>query len=265
MNNLLSKLISQPLAMHESGAKMLQSLQGQTPQQGFDRNLLKMDYLGNDIPKPYDLEDGTRVIPLHGPITRGLGILGQYCGMADLDAFQRDVNEAASDPSVMQIILHIQSPGGTAVGCCEASEVVKNASMVKPVKTYTDEMMASAAYFIGSAAEEVYTTKSSLVGSIGTYVVLVDDSKLMERIGISYTVLRSGKYKGAGIDGYSDEQIEEMQSMVDGYGEQFRQYVSEYRQGAVDPDDMQGQIFMGEKSVEKNLADFVVDNLLQIV
>lgn len=266
MNNLISNLLSKPLAMHEMGARQIRSLPQVNAREIAEKpEWMTMDYMGNVIPEPYDFDNGTRVIPLFGAITRGLGLLGKYYGMADTDEFVEQVNAAANDPKVSSIILHIQSPGGDAIGCCEASEAVQRASVSKPVKAFTDEIMASAAYFIGAASEQIYVTKSALIGSIGTYVVLADDSKFWERMGVEYIVLRSGKYKGAGIDGYDDEQINEMQRMVDSFGLQFRNAVSAYRNGAVDLDDMQGQIFLGEESVEKNISDFVVDNLMQIV
>jgi signal peptide peptidase SppA len=216
---------------------------------------LTSDYLGNKIPEPYDTKDGVRVIPLQGAITRGLGLLGQYFGMADTDRFTASVKAASEDPRVSKILLHIQSPGGDAVGCYEAAQAVANAAAVKPVYAFCDDVMASAAYFIGSSANFIYATPSSLVGSIGTYTVLTDDGEYWKKMGVEFMVVRSGKFKGAGIDGFSAEQIAEIQAMIDSYGEQFRAFVDTARNGDVKREQMEGQVWLGADASKNGIAD----------
>jgi signal peptide peptidase SppA len=220
-----------------------------------------MDHLGNKIPEPADDGNGSRVIPLQGPITRGMGLLGMYLGMADTDRFAKWVSAAAADPSVSTIFLHIKSPGGDAVGCLEAAQAVKEATKTKRVVAFCDDMMASAAYFIGAGATAIYASPSSLIGSIGTYVLLADDSDAWKRAGVEFRVVRSGKFKGAGLDGYTPEQIENVQRMVDSFGAQFRDFVTYARKGRIKEEDMEGQVFLGAEAAEKGFADGIVNNL----
>lgn len=269
MNTPLSCLLSRPLALSEMGAAQLRGLAVNATH--YDRfsiaskesmkrpDWLQSDYLGNVIPEPAQREDGTRVIPLQGAITRNMGLLGQFFGMADTDRFCGWVSEAANDPSVAQIAIHIQSPGGDAVGCYEAATAVAQAAKKKPVLAFCDDMMASAAYFIGAAATCIAATPSSLVGSIGTYVLLADDSEYYKKMGIEFTVIRSGQFKGAGLDGYTPEQVENVQRMVDSFGAQFRGFVGKHR--GINSDDMQGQVFLGEDAAQRGFVDAVENNL----
>jgi len=188
-----------------------------------------------------------------------------YFGMADTDRFCKWVNDAANDPSVSTIFLHIQSPGGDAVGCLEAAQAVKAATETKRVIAFCDDMMASAAYFIGSAATTIYAAPSSLIGSIGTYVLLADDSDAWKRMGVEFRVIRSGKFKGAGLDGYTPEQIENVQRMVDSFGAQFRGFVTEARSGKIKPEDMEGQVFLGEEAAGKGFVDGIANKIENVL
>lgn len=261
--NPFAKYIFHPLAISENGASRIRSMAIDAtlnlPQarEHLDPNGIGLDHdwMLNKLPVPYDMEDGTRVIPLFGAITRGFGLIGRYYGFADTDLFAEWITDAAEDPGVMRIAIHIQSPGGDALGCYEAAEAVRMAGKVKPTMVFCDEMMASAAYFIGCAAHALYVTPSSYIGSIGTYTVLVDDSEYWEKLGIKWMVVRSGEYKGAGIDGFSEDQIAMIQKGVDTYAAQFRAFVTKARP-SVSPDDMRGQAFIGHESVDSGLADF---------
>ena len=266
-----SNLLSRPLAISEAGAKHLRSLAiNQANQAQFALALNKIDpksgcfeydYLGNEIQEPEDLCDGVRMIPLYGPITRGLGRMGQYFGMADTDRFSKWINEATADNTVSTIALHIKSPGGDAIGCFEAAQLVKDASKVKPVIVFCDDMMASAAYFIGAGATAIFASPSSLIGSVGTYVLLTDDSEAWKKMGVEFIVVRSGKYKGSGLDGYSQEQIDNIQKMVDSFGAQFRGFVSANRP-SIQESDMEGQVFLGGEASQNGFVDGIANSLM---
>jgi ClpP class serine protease len=265
MNPLFSSFFFTPMAMSEAGAMKVRSIAMDNtiamPQSKEHTPIdISHDYLLNELPKPYDLDDGTRVIPLDGPISRGLGFVGRYYGFADTDMFVQWVNEAVADEAVTRIALHISSPGGTAIGCEEAAQAVKAAGKRKPTVTFSDGLMASAAYYIGCAAHTIYATPSSIIGSIGTYSVIVDDSEYWLRNGIRFVVIRSGAHKGAGIDGFTEEQLAEMQSFVDSYGTQFRDFVHSARPEISD-EIMQGQCFIGKLAERNGMADFVAQNL----
>ena len=275
MNTPLASLLLRPLALSDAGARQVRALAFDptalarftvSSKESVDRpGWLTSDYLGNRIPEPYDAANGVRVVPLQGAITRGLGLLGQYYGMADTDRFTAQIKAAAADPRVVKILLHIQSPGGDAVGCYEAARAVAEASKAKPVYAFCDDIMASAAYFIGSAANFIYATPSSLVGSIGTYTVLTDDGEYWKRMGVEFMVVRSGKFKGAGIDGFSPEQIAQIQGMVDSYGEQFRAFIDTARNGDVARDQMEGQVWLGAEAAQNGIADGTVESLADML
>ena len=60
-------------------------------------------------------------------------------------------------------------------------------------------MMASAAYWIGSAADEIYISGDTVnIGSIGVIATHVDYSQMDQKMGVKVTEVVAGKYKNMG-------------------------------------------------------------------
>jgi ClpP class serine protease len=69
---------------------------------------------------------------------------------------------------------------------------------------------------VASQCERIYANTTAIVGSIGTYAVLEDDSAMQDKLGIKYRVVSTGKYKGLGADGtVTDELVADVQREVD--------------------------------------------------
>lgn len=272
MNTPFAKLLSRPLAMSEWGAREVRSvidtprseMWGLTENEETGDIDVTHDWLGNPVPKPYDLDDGTRVIPVFGVMTRGYGMVGQYHGMCDTDKIRDQIIEATNDNAVSRICLHVRSPGGDAQMCEETARAFQAAALVKNTMTFCDEIMASAAYYVGCAAETIYASPSSMIGNVGSYIVLCDDSEFWEKHGVKWIVLRSGNLKGAGIDGYTDEQITEIQKWSDSFGSQFREFVKEKRPEIIE-ENLQGQIFLKKELTISHFCDFMKSDLREAI
>lgn len=263
MNTPFARLLSRPLAMSDMGAQELRASifsQSATPAANMDEG---EDWYGNKIPVPYDLM-GTRVIPLFGPMTRGYGKLGKCLGMADTDEIRDQIIDATNDELVTRICLHVRSPGGDAQMCEETARSLQLAGTIKPTMTFCDEIMASASYYVGSASNVIYASPSSMIGNVGSYIVLTEDSEYWKAQGIEFLVMRSGKFKGAGIDGYTEEQLAEIQSWADSFGSQFREFVTEARP-TINHEDLQGQIFLKNDLTDSHFCDFVKADIREAI
>ncbi len=140
---------------------------------------------------PYSVEDGVAVIEISGALTPKAG--WATAGYADvLEALR----QAETDPAVGAVLLDVDSPGGTVAGCQELAQAV--AGLSKPCAAYTGSLMASAAYWIGSATGRVYATETAELGSIGVVMTHADYSKALEEAGLAVTVIASGEFKAAG-------------------------------------------------------------------
>ena len=102
------------------------------------------------------------------------------------------------DNRVKGIILNIQTPGGTVVdadGIYRALKHYKEQYKV-PIYAYIDGMCASGGMYVASAADKVYASDVSLVGSIGVIAPsFINVSKFLENYGIHSLTLYAGKGK----------------------------------------------------------------------
>lgn len=209
-------------------------------------------------PKPY-VVDGIGVIPVVGVIGKGLSPLEKMMGAADVNEISEALDAFAANPEVEKVALQISSPGGTVTGVEELANKVR--SFGKPTMAYTDSEMASAAYWIGSAADRVVASPSSTVGSIGVYMAIPDYSKAAEMAGIKMVVIKSGKFKGAGIEGTSlDEgQMGNLQEGVDTIHAEFKAAVNMKRK-MVKAETMEGQVFSGKQAAANGLVTGLADS-----
>ena len=262
------QFLTDPLSISERGAAAIMSAFHHL--KSIDLNTANIiqqdpatDVMGNTIEQSRILEDGTGVVPLKGMVTKGLGRLGMLLGFTDVGRFRDSVLDMTANPNVRAIALDIASPGGSVIGVRDAAEVVAEATEVKPVMAYTDDMAASAAYYIGAGATSFVAGSGAMVGSIGVYAVVIDWSEMEKDIGIKVHVFRSGAMKGFGIDGISEEQEKLFQDVIDTLGEQFRTFVETHRE--VSRDDMEGQVFTGLEAAQKGLVTGLAHNLGQAI
>jgi len=209
-------------------------------------------------PKPY-VVDGIGIIPVVGVIGKGLSPLDIMMCAVDVNEISEALDAFAANPEVEKVALQISSPGGTVTGVEELANKVR--SFGKPTLAYTDSEMASAAYWIGSAADRVVASPSSTVGSIGVYMAIPDYSEAAKMAGIKMVVIKSGKFKGAGIEGTSlDEgQLGNLQAGVDTIHAEFKEAVNMKRK-MVKAEAMEGQTFSGKQAAAQGLVTGLADS-----
>ena len=209
-------------------------------------------------PAPY-VVDGVGIVPIVGVIGKGLSPLEKMMGAVDVNDVSAAIDAFAANPEVEKVALQISSPGGTVTGVEELANKVRN--LEKPTLAYTDSEMASAAYWIGSAADRVVASPSSTVGSIGVYMAIPDYSEAAKMQGIKMVVIKSGKFKGAGIEGTSlDEvQMSNLQEGVDTIHAEFKEAVNMKRK-MVKAEAMEGQVFSGKQAAAQGLVTGLADS-----
>lgn len=151
--------------------------------------------LANDA-QGYVVHSGVAVVPVSGVIAKKMNMFSDISGGASTQLIERDIRAALADPNVNSILLRIDSPGGTVDGTQTLADIIRAANDQKPVVAFADGMMASAAYWIGSAAAEIVASSSTAqIGSIGVVNSHTDISGAEEKQGIKTTEISAGKYK----------------------------------------------------------------------
>lgn len=220
---------------------------------------VKVSELFGDLPK-MTVANGIAEIPVNGPIGKGLGNLEKSCGATSIEDVQANVSDALANPAVRGILLNINSPGGTITGIPETAAMIARAKEQKPVVAFTDGMMASAAYWLGSQADMIVASKSASVGSIGVYIPWQDTSRRAEAMGVKTGVVTNtgGTYKGMGYPGtsYSEEQMAFMKERANELFGMFKADILSQRP-SVKTDAMRGQTLFGGSAVAAGLTDEV--------
>jgi signal peptide peptidase SppA len=135
------------------------------------------------------------VLPLFGTIFPRANLMTDMSGATSAERFGAQLSELVNDPGVSAIVLDVDSPGGQVSGVPELSKAIYDARGKKPIVAVANHLMASAAYWIGTAADELVVTPSGEVGSIGVFAMHADYSASLEQDGIKVTIIKDGKYK----------------------------------------------------------------------
>lgn len=199
-------------------------------------------------------QNGIAHVELTGPIGKRLSALERACGATGIEELRADFEMAAQGSR--GLFLKIDSPGGTVTGTPENAQIL--ADLEIPVVVYTEDTMASAAYFIGAGADEIWCAGSADVGSIGVIIPWVDKAGAWEEMGVEYNpIISTGSdLKGMGFGPVlTAAQREFLQADVDRARTAFVEHVLRYR--AVDDSAMRGQCVDGEMALQLGLVDAI--------
>ena len=214
-------------------------------------------------PQGYTVQDGVAVIPIHGVIGKRMNMFSQISGGASTQLIERDIKAALSDSKVNSILLHIDSPGGTVDGTQNLASVIRDARTQKPVMTFADGTIASAAYWIGSAADGIVAASDTTqIGSIGVVATHTDYSKAEEAQGIKTTEITAGKYKRIASSNapLTKEGKAYIQDQVDQLYTIFVNEVAQNRGADIETvinDMADGRVFLSKQAKERGMVDHI--------
>lgn len=203
------------------------------------------------------------VIPVHGAIMQRANLMQDVCGGCSTDQVSGMLRQALADETVAQILLDIDSPGGSVYGTGELAAEIYQARSQKPIVAFANSLAASAAYWIGCSASEFYVTPGGEVGSIGVWMAHDDYSQAMAESGVKTTIISAGKFK---VEGNPYEPLHEdaqafMQSRVSDYYAAFTQGVAKGRGASIESVRSgmgQGRCLGADQAKAENMVDGVM-------
>ena len=221
----------------------------------------------NNADKRYVVEDGIAIIPIYGILSKRFNIISALSGGTSYELLEKDIRAALSDNDVKGLFLDVDSPGGAIDGMVDVTDIIyKTRGGAKPIMAFANGLMASAAYYIGSAADYVVAANTTTqVGSIGVVMAPhLDYSKKYEKDNIKVTTFYSGKYKMTpnrytpltkDDKNYISEKLNYLYSL-------FVDSIAKHRgttPDVVNSDMAEGKIFIGSQSVDAGLTDEVLN------
>src|SRR5690606_9344240 len=114
---------------------------------------------------------------------------------ASADNIVGSLRAAFEDKKTKGIVLRINSPGGSPVQSGYIYDEIRRLRGQYPdIRVYAviSDLGASGAYYIASAADQIYADKASLVGSIGVTAASFGFVGAMEKVGVDRRVYTSG-------------------------------------------------------------------------
>ncbi len=216
--------------------------------------------LDRDAPRSHRVA----MIDLRGLIADGRPrtLLGH--GANPVDAFLARLHEAERDPTVVGVIIRINSPGGTVT----ASDILYRElrrfreRSGKPLVASLGEIAASGGYYTALACDEILCEPTTITGSIGVIIPTINISEGLSMIGVHARAITSGPNKDLAnpLTPERPTHVEILQGLVDEMYARFVHLVQE-RRPAMNQDVLpwatDGRVMTGARAVEIGLADHV--------
>ncbi|KPB70623.1 signal peptide peptidase SppA [Pseudomonas cannabina] len=210
-----------------------------------------------------DFEGGTSRRASHTALIDVQGVIADK-ESASAENIVTALRDAFEDEKTKGVILRINSPGGSPVQSGYVYDEIRRLRAEKPdIKVYAviTDLGASGAYYIASAADQIYADKASLVGSIGVTAAGFGFVGAMEKLGVDRRTYTSGEHK-AFLDPFQPQKTDETQFWQSVLDTTHRQFIASVKQGRGDrlkdkdhPELFSGLIWTGEQAVGLGLVD----------
>jgi protease-4 len=202
------------------------------------------------------------VMPIEGVIMPW-GYGAQYPEFAVTPDDVRDFLTLVADDELFieGVLFEVNSPGGTPVASEDIAKQIR--ALELPTAVLIGDMGASGGYMVASAADKIFASAMSDVGSIGVNMSYVEESLKNKEDGLTYESLTTGKFKDAGDPNkpLTEEERAYFQGQLDAVNNEFINLVANYRGLEVDAVRAlaDGSTLVGQKAVDAKLIDAIGD------
>ncbi len=181
---------------------------------------------------------------------------------ASADTILPALQDAFNDEGSVGIVLRMNSPGGSPVQSAIVNNEIRRLRALhpkKPVYVVVEDMCASGCYYIAAAADRIYVSQGSIVGSIGVLMSSFGFTGLMNKLGIERRLMTAGENK-AMMDPFQPQSAKHRaftQAMLDEIHQQFITAVRIGRGKRLknSPEIFSGLFWTGNTAIRLGLAD----------
>ena len=172
----------------------------------------------------------------------------------------KQLQSYSNNASVKAIVVRVNSPGGAVAPSQELYEELKKArTKGKKIVISMGSVAASGGYYIACAADEIYANPGTITGSIGVIAEFPVIDGLMEKVGIRFETIKTGKYKdtGSSFRPMTEDEHKLLEDMLMDVYDQFVEAVAEGR-GMPIKDVKKysdGRVFSGRQALEYGFVD----------
>jgi protease IV len=223
-------------------------------------NMQQKRGIGISIPGP-QVGPGVGIVRIEGPIQM-IGAGSPLGGMPGAEMVVKRLNELEQNSDIKAIVIRINSPGGTVSATQEIYQKLwrlrkKNIPLIASM----GEIAASGGYYIASACNVIVANHGTITGSIGVIAMSPNLRGLFEKLGISMTVIKSGKYKDI-LSTFREISPEERQLIQEIIDSSYRKFLKDVALGRnMNESDIEpiadGRVMGGETALKHKLVDML--------
>jgi len=207
------------------------------------------------------------VIRLQGTITAQRGSQN-----LNLESLRKRIDDAFKPERLAAVLVSVNSPGGSPVQSELLSSYINmKANKCKvPVTMFVEDMAASGGYWIACSGQQVFASKTSIVGSLGVIYGGLGFTELIKKVGVERRLLTSGDNKALmdPLSPVKEEDVKIIKAMLGDIHKIFIDHVKKHRGDKLkgtDEELFNGAIWTGEPAVKLGLIDGIdtVENYIQ--
>jgi ClpP class serine protease len=178
------------------------------------------------------ISDTKAYINIAGILKPDFSLMDYYSGsqVVQYHHILETIDMVSGNKNLKKIYLLINSPGGAISGLDETYQAFCELSKKKKLTSVNQDMMTSAAYYLGMAAENIIAQSPlAMTGSIGVKATFVDFSKMLEKEGIKKIEIISKNAPLKSADPASKKGYDQIQEYLNSAERVFINRVSESR------------------------------------
>jgi protease IV len=171
---------------------------------------------------------------------------------------------------VKAIVLRVDSPGGDAMASDFISNIIAEFKGKKPLIVSQGQLAASGGYWLSMEADKIVAAPNTITGSIGVISSWLYDKGLKDSMGITYDVVKKGKYSDLGnsftlpfipiglpVRNLTDDEKEQREKQIRALYKLFVEKVAKSRNMTYEKVDeiAQGRVWTGTDAKKNGLVD----------
>ena len=186
----------------------------------------------------------------------------------EVDSLKKEINAILSIATKEdKVVLILESPGGTVNGYgLAASELERIRDKGINLTVLIDKVAASGGYMMAVIGNKIIAAPFAIIGSIGVLMEMPNFNDMLEKEGVKYEQITSGKYKRtiSMLGKNTEEGRKKMQQDLDGIHQAFKELIK-LKRANVDIEKIStGEYWLAKQAKELGLVDEIMtsDNYL---
>ncbi|MBK9264475.1 MAG: signal peptide peptidase SppA [Polyangiaceae bacterium] len=197
------------------------------------------------------------LVEVHGPIVSQVRF--SMGAIASEHAVVRAIRAARVNPRIAAVVLHVDSPGGSAIASDRIHHEVERLASEKPVVAYLSNVAASGGYYVAAPARAIVAQPQTITGSIGVVATHFVLRGLLDKLGVSTDVVKRGARAdlNSPVRPLEDAERSVLEREVDAFYKTFVSVVARGRKRSVEDIEKlaQGRIYSGTEALARGLVD----------